>query len=245
MGAFDNIGAFYDALADRAGRLEREGALLLRCLETSPGRRVLDLACGTGLHAHWLAEHGCAVTALDASETMLAYARETRPHAGVCYRAGDMRSVEGGPWDFAVCLGNSLSLLSGRDDLDATFLAVSRVLAAGGAFLTQTLNYAAEAAQQARHRVVRTRMGDSRVVAVKSLVPDEDRTLLSLNFFAETAAHVTTASDTAVLRNWREEDLTRAAADAGLAPVWSAGDFDGGPFVPATSPDLLCLFRAA
>lgn len=40
------------------------------------GRRVLDLGCGTGRHATWLAAAGATVTAVDFSEGMLRAARE-------------------------------------------------------------------------------------------------------------------------------------------------------------------------
>jgi ubiquinone/menaquinone biosynthesis C-methylase UbiE len=40
------------------------------------GLKVLDLGCGTGRHALWLATHGAEVTAVDFSEGMLAEARQ-------------------------------------------------------------------------------------------------------------------------------------------------------------------------
>lgn len=50
-------------------------ALLSRHLGTEPGRRALDLACGTGVISLLLAELGFSVTGLDLSEAMLARAR--------------------------------------------------------------------------------------------------------------------------------------------------------------------------
>jgi len=41
-----------------------------------PGSRVLELACGTGEDAHYLASHGVRVLATDQSEVMLAIARQ-------------------------------------------------------------------------------------------------------------------------------------------------------------------------
>jgi SAM-dependent methyltransferase len=40
------------------------------------GTAVLDAGCAAGEHSAWLAEHGARVVALDASETMVALARE-------------------------------------------------------------------------------------------------------------------------------------------------------------------------
>ena len=44
------------------------------------GLAILDMGCGTGRHALWLAEQGAKVTAIDFSEGMLAEARQ-KPHA--------------------------------------------------------------------------------------------------------------------------------------------------------------------
>jgi SAM-dependent methyltransferase len=41
-----------------------------------PGKRVLDLGCGSGDHALYLQNLGCAVTAIDLSESMVQLAKE-------------------------------------------------------------------------------------------------------------------------------------------------------------------------
>jgi SAM-dependent methyltransferase len=58
---------------------------LLRLLETNqpPGRRVLELGCGTGTNAVALAQRGDDVTAVDYSPTALAAARHKAAAAGV------------------------------------------------------------------------------------------------------------------------------------------------------------------
>jgi ubiquinone/menaquinone biosynthesis C-methylase UbiE len=54
-----------------------------------PGQAVLDLGTGTGLFARALAQRGCAVTAIDPSEPLLAEARKAdRQIAHVDYRLG-------------------------------------------------------------------------------------------------------------------------------------------------------------
>src|SRR5579872_6682285 len=61
--------------------------------------RVLDLGCGIGRHAHYLAEQGFTCVGVDASEAGLSYARERAAAAGLSieYRAGtfyELTSIE-------------------------------------------------------------------------------------------------------------------------------------------------------
>ena len=55
--AFRDIAVYYDMLAGGRKRIDREGPLLMDCFGRAPGRRVADLACGTGLHALFMAEY--------------------------------------------------------------------------------------------------------------------------------------------------------------------------------------------
>jgi len=240
-GMFQEGGWYYDVLAGGRKRLEREGPLLLECLEQAPGRRVADLACGTGLHALFMAEAGAHVTALDSSPDMIAYAREHRSHPSITHGVGDMRTLGGGPWDLVLCLGNSLSLLFSEEDLAKVFQGVADALAPGGLFLAQILNYEAPSAKGPRHRVERHRVGEEDVVAVKSLVPDGERTLLSIVFHVTHEGRVQSVTDTAVLRHWMLTDLREAAQSAGLRVDAEYGAFDGTPFEPCRSPDLIVI----
>lgn len=240
MGGF-SAAEYYEAFADAEGRLAREGPLLEECLHRAPGLRVVDIACGTGLHARFFAGLGAHVTALDVSPEMVAYAREHRPHPAIKYRAADMRTLRGGPWDLALCLGNSLSLLGSFEEVAATFRAVFAALEPGGLFLLQVLDYASQAAQQPRHRVERRTVGDANVVAVKSLVPHEDCTLLSLTYHLLRQGRHDALTETALLLHVTRERITRAAEDTGFAvdSVW--GGFDRSTFHEDASQDVVCL----
>jgi SAM-dependent methyltransferase len=76
-GAFDAVAARYDAeFTDRRlGQMLRERVRGALAGAFAPGDRVLDLGCGTGGDAVWLARRGCRVTAIDGSAAMLAVAR--------------------------------------------------------------------------------------------------------------------------------------------------------------------------
>jgi SAM-dependent methyltransferase len=61
----------------------------------APGADVLDLACGAGRHARYLAARGCAVVAVDRDADAIATLATV---TGVFTRLADL---EGGPWPFA------------------------------------------------------------------------------------------------------------------------------------------------
>ena len=60
--------------------------------------RVLDLACGAGRHAHWLATHGMHVTALDRDATALSALRSTWPAQATQAAEVIEADIENNPW---------------------------------------------------------------------------------------------------------------------------------------------------
>lgn len=69
-------------------RLAREFA------ERLPGRRVIDIGCGPGHHAHLFAEWGYEVVGIDASPAMIEVARATaRAERAPRFRVADMQRV--------------------------------------------------------------------------------------------------------------------------------------------------------
>jgi SAM-dependent methyltransferase len=243
MQSFDDIADYYEVLTNAAARLEREGPLLREQLAQAPGKRVLDLACGTGLHALFFTELGAEVTAIDASEAMVRHAQSQRPHARIEYRAQDMRAISGGPWDLVVCLGNSLALLQLDADLHRVFSLLGAALTPHGRFLAQLVNTTALSAQAPRHRVERKEIDEGHLVAIKSLAPQGDHTLLTLAFFAGSLGRYHSATETAILRHWTREDLRAAGHGAGLVELEAFGDFTGTAFDTAQSGDLLTIFQ--
>lgn len=108
---FDNWAGSYERdVRDGAGSYPFAGydGLMARIegrICASPGARVLDLGCGTGLLAARLAAAGCSVTGLDFSDEMLAEAR--RRAGGAEFRQWDFsRGLPGdlaGKCDFVTC----------------------------------------------------------------------------------------------------------------------------------------------
>jgi ubiquinone/menaquinone biosynthesis C-methylase UbiE len=85
---YDRWAAVYDH--DENPLLALEGATVQEILGDVRGLKVLDLGCGTGRHALWLAGAGAAVTAVDFSERMLAEARRKPGADAVDFVAHDL-----------------------------------------------------------------------------------------------------------------------------------------------------------
>ncbi|MGH4027110.1 MAG: class I SAM-dependent methyltransferase [Pseudonocardiaceae bacterium] len=96
-GLFNEDYLYFYAERTASARSVAEGELVWRLLELEPDMEVLDLACGHGRLANYLAERGCRVTGLDATPLFLERAREDAHARAVTvdYVLGDMRRL---PW---------------------------------------------------------------------------------------------------------------------------------------------------
>ncbi|WP_254151008.1 class I SAM-dependent methyltransferase [Candidatus Chloroploca mongolica] len=106
------------------------------------GRRLLDLACGTGTLAFLMAERGWSVVGVDSSAAMLAMAAERvaeNPGATVQFLQGDMRTLAGAvppaAFDLVTCTYDSLNYMLTHDDLAACFASAALALAPGGLYV--------------------------------------------------------------------------------------------------------------
>ncbi|QSB17555.1 class I SAM-dependent methyltransferase [Natronosporangium hydrolyticum] len=101
--------------------------------------RVLDLGCGTGRDAGYLAEQGHQVVGLDASEEMLDYAR--RHHPRVTFLPGRLESFAlEQPFDLITCLDSALLYCHHNEELAAALAACRNHLAPGGLLLAEQRN---------------------------------------------------------------------------------------------------------
>jgi SAM-dependent methyltransferase len=83
--AFDQVASKYDRefTDTRLARALRDIVWARLAAHVEPGMRVLEIGCGTGEDAVWLAKQGVQVIATDASPAMLAVTRHKAQQAGV------------------------------------------------------------------------------------------------------------------------------------------------------------------
>lgn len=109
--------------------------------EVPPGR-ALDIGCGTGTNAIYLAQHGFDVVGVDVAWLAIRRAKQKARRAGVhvAFYTGDVLKLgtpEGppvhGPFDFALDIGALHSLE--RSDREAYAAMLHRVLRVGGLYM--------------------------------------------------------------------------------------------------------------
>jgi len=90
------------------------------CTEIGPGRRILDVACGTGLHAKMLSERGYSITGVDISSDMILQAQKKCPELNFVH--SDMRFFElDQNFDAIICMYGAINYLQKEEDFRITF----------------------------------------------------------------------------------------------------------------------------
>jgi SAM-dependent methyltransferase len=106
-------------------------AVLVAELGSLPPGRALDLGCGAGRSAIWLADRGWRVTAVDFSDTALGMARTARPE--VEWVLADLRAYDPGAESFDLVL--VLYVHVPADERTAMLARAAAALAPGGRIL--------------------------------------------------------------------------------------------------------------
>src|SRR5580765_5868887 len=131
--AYAVLAPHYDVLTDA---YEHEAWLLrLEALARShglAGRRVLDVACGTGKSVVPLLDRGYRIAACDISEEMLEVARRRVGARVDLFQADVRRLPDVGPFDLVTWLDDAVNYLLGDSDLDEAICSIARALAPRG-----------------------------------------------------------------------------------------------------------------
>lgn len=132
---FDALAPFYESHWGRAF-LDHSIRLFRRKLapQLRAGDLVLELCCGTGHFAQWLADQGYRVTGIDGSRAMLGYARK-RLRRGQLFQADVRHFHLRHRANAVVCFYNSLNQFLDPESFRAVLTSSFRSLNPGGWFL--------------------------------------------------------------------------------------------------------------
>lgn len=206
-------------------------------LRLKPGARLLDLACGRGRHSVDLRRRGFDVTGVDLSPSSIAHARQMEDEH-LRFRVHDMRESLGEPnrYDCVLNLFTSFGYFDSEAENVLVLQAVAEALRPGGELVLDYLN---------THRVEQT------------LVAHETKTVGGTTFelhrrihdgyfekrieFVDDGGQRQTFTER-VLALWPEQ-FAEYFRLAGLRVRATFGDYELGPYDPATSPRLLYIVK--
>jgi glycine/sarcosine N-methyltransferase len=250
---YDSLAGEYDRFVDWPARLASELPFLERSLREADAHRVLDAACGTGMHAVGLAKLKIEMTGADASTGMVARARSNAAAAGAGVRfeqaafGGLLQTFGGGSFDAILCLGNSLPHVQNPEDLTATLKDFAACLRTGGLLIIQNRNFDKVLATRERWMEPQGRAENGREwLFVRFYDFEADG---SLNFHVLTFRRPAGGpwdQSVSSTRIWplKEQDLTNKLVETGFKISGRYGTMRGEPFEREISPDLILLGRA-
>jgi len=137
VAAYEALAPFYDAYTHTYDHHRWLGNLEAIALEAGlPGRRLLDVACGTGKSFMPMLERGYEVVACDISPAMVERARARSGLDDADVLVADVRDLPRlGTFDMATCLDDSLNYLLSEEELGRALAGVARNLPPGGLFI--------------------------------------------------------------------------------------------------------------
>lgn len=255
---YDQFSEDYDRFVNWKSRLAYEMPFLtqqLDNLESQQPVRVLDAACGTGMHTIELASRGYASVGADLFPEMIEKAQANAVVAGVHvpFVAAGFSDLARTliqdhllPFDAVVCLGNSLPHVLSLRGLADTLADFAACLRPDGILFLQNRNFDAvmaarerwmepQAYRESDHEWVFLRLNDYEL--------DGSITFNLLTLQREGDSAWVQRVNSTQLRPILQADLGTALASAGFDRVHYYGGMDGSPFDPETSGNLVITAR--
>ena len=190
--------------------------------------KLLDLGCGTGLHALAFARDGWNVAGIDLSHEMIASAKTRAAQAGLSipFRQGDV--CETGPerdFDAVVSLFHVASYQTSRDALAAMFRTAHAALKPGGIFLFDYWYGGAVLAQGVETRVKVIEQKPLRLTRIAQSDHDEQAATVTVNYtlFCEDTERATIrrVDEAHHMRYWFPFEIEAALRRRGFEPAGS------------------------
>lgn len=136
MSSYNSLAQFYDSLTENVDyKVRSEYISNFFSKYGNNGRRVLDLACGTGTISKILNDYGYHVTGIDISDEMLTVA-QTKCQNNVNFLKGDIVDFSfSEKFDYCICLLDSVNHLENINDVKRCFDCVYNSLDKNGLFI--------------------------------------------------------------------------------------------------------------
>jgi len=146
---------------------ENKDFFKLTGIEPRSGGKALDLGCGSGFQSIALAKLGFRVLAVDICETLLNELRNRSAGRDINAVQGDLLDysiyADKGPFEVAVCMGDTLTHLQKTREISALFANIYSLLEQGGRFALSFRDLTAEL--KGIDRIIPVRSDDDKIMA--------------------------------------------------------------------------------
>lgn len=230
---------YYHILYDHRDHMEARRFIrqLMNRIHLRDTDRVLDLACGAGRHAAYLAEFAGEAIGVDLSENSILKARERWNADNLEFYVHDMRHpFRINYFDYIFNFFTSFGYFRRIQDNLRVLRSVRKGLKPGGMFLIDYMN----AEKAVRNLVGREEIEKQGISFYIRREVTDGRILKHIKFDAEGKVFSFTES----VQAFTMEDFRRMAGQSGFEAVEEFGDHDLGPFDPTQSPSYILLMRA-
>jgi glycine/sarcosine N-methyltransferase len=257
---YNSFSIDYDRFVNWPSRLAFELPFIeeqLKAIRTKTGQplRVLDAACGTGMHAIALAQRGTYAAGADLSVGMVERARLNAASAGVgtpFLAAGfgalaqAFQAQPGFPFDALLCLGNSLPHLLTPEDLKAALHDFAACLKPGGLLLVQNRNFDAVMTGRQRWMEPQVHREGTREWIFLRFYDFEPSELIGFNILTlqrEGDSPWMQTTYTSRLRPLLQTELSAVLAGVGFGEITCYGGMSGEAFDSVSSGNLVVTAR--
>jgi ubiquinone/menaquinone biosynthesis C-methylase UbiE len=212
---------------DFPGQAQRIGDLVRQA--RPDGRAILDVACGTGEHARYLAEAGFEVDGIDLSPEMLAKARARCPRGR--FEVADMTNFHlGRRYDGMLCMSASIAYTVTLPRLREALACMRDHLEPGGITVVQPY-LTPDAVPPVGMREYTFESGDYRVKRIRRSKIEGRRHLVHFHYTIEGPGGTRVAEEIDDFGLFTVDEMLAAFADVGLEatydPTWSEVSGDG------------------
>lgn len=236
----------FSLASDEDFRWRRESPFLLSVIHGLRKRdpRIVDYACGHGLHARRLAAEGHDVTAVDASPKTIECAKTLAGGAAVRWVCRDILKPVNERFDVALLLGNTLSLME-NEEAGKAFGSVGASLVGSGIFILHVIDF-----EYLKDHPVRFSRGGvingENTRFEKSIRAVEDGAVISIDVTRNTVRGVKHEHGDQRLHEHGICAVEAWASENGLDTTGIYSDFSMDvPFHPGKAKDILAVFRKA
>lgn len=201
---------------------------------------VLDVGCATGELCRALSELGYPVVGVEPDREMVAQAKLLSDGDIPFYPLGMETAVEhfsGNSFTAVLCLGNTLAHLHNFNAIEEFFADVARLLAPGGRFIFQIVNFDRISLQNLPGFPVIERNGIRFIRQYKWM---DNNTAIRFVTTLENKSDGTSQTGSCRLFPATKTMLSQALLASGFTDTHWFGDYKGDPFTPE-SPAAICV----